>query len=68
MLGSGNSEINEKHYLSLRVAQAGAGGTAHARVLVVELSEVEQEHRSGLDPRQCKKRKKKAALPVSTGR
>lgn len=67
VLSSGNSEINEKYYLSLQEAQSGAGGTAHARVLVVELSEVEQEHRPGLDPRQCKKRKEKA-LTVSTGR
>lgn len=47
-LGSGNSKINEKCHLSLRLAQSGVEGTAHARVLVVELSEVEQECRPGL--------------------
>lgn len=43
VLGSGNSTINEKYYLSLRMSQSGFEGAAHAGVLVVELSEVEQE-------------------------
>lgn len=59
-LGSGNSKINEKCHLSLRIAQSEVEGTAHARVLVAELSEVEQECRPGLAAEQYKKRKKKA--------
>lgn len=47
-LGSGNSKINEKCHLSLRMAQSGVEGTAHAGALV--LSEVEQECRPGLAP------------------